>query len=296
MKSLMKSNSDEWGIKNLQNCILNIADYIDQLCSQYKINYCLMGGSALGAVRHKGFIPWDDDLDIFMTPDNYEKFREVFYKYGDKTNFYLQQFGNKGDQYGLVSMAKLRMNGTRLIEESLAERDIHHGIYVDIFILHVCPDNLIFRYWQYFWCKYLVAKDLAHKNYMRHGKIMNIALKSLTLFPRLFLVRFALKQIYRYRNLDSKYLCHFLGRAWMKNGLYKRSYFRGTKKSSFETLALSIPIECENYLHDRWGDYMKIPSLEEIKYFQHSKNWSTDSPFLGFNKEAKYKDEKYLIV
>lgn len=296
MKELMISNSDEWGIRDLQNCILNIAEYIDTFCGKYGIEYCLMGGSALGAVRHKGFIPWDDDLDIFMTPDNYEKFREAFHKYGDETKFYLQQFGNKGKEDGLVSMAKLRMNGTSLIEDSLAHRDIHQGVYVDIFILHSCPDNAILRYWQYFWCKYLVAKDLAHKNYMRHGRIMNILLKSLTLFPRLFLVNFALRQIYRYRGLDTKYLCHFLGRAWMKNGLYKRSYFRSTRKTPFETICLSIPSECENYLSDRWGDYMKIPSQEEIRYFQHSHNWSVDRPFPGFNRESIYKDERYLIV
>lgn len=86
---------DKWGILELQNCILNIAEYIDTFCDKYGIDYCLMGGSALGAVRHKGFIPWDDDLDIFMRPKEYEKFRKEFLKNGDKSRFYLQEWGSK---------------------------------------------------------------------------------------------------------------------------------------------------------------------------------------------------------
>ena len=85
MKNLMRSyKEDKWGILELQNCILNIAEYIDTFCDKYGIDYCLMGGSALGAVRHKGFIPWDDDLDIFMRPKEYEKFRKEFLKNGVK--------------------------------------------------------------------------------------------------------------------------------------------------------------------------------------------------------------------
>ena len=62
IKELMRpSVKDDWGIKELQNCILNIAKYIHDFCEENGIKYCIMGGTALGAVRHGGFIPWDDD-------------------------------------------------------------------------------------------------------------------------------------------------------------------------------------------------------------------------------------------
>ena len=61
----------------VQNRILDIAVYLDEFCRKHEITYYLMGGSALGAIRHKGFIPWDDDLDIGMPRDDYEKFMEV---------------------------------------------------------------------------------------------------------------------------------------------------------------------------------------------------------------------------
>jgi len=68
----------DYSMKQIQAKILEVMIYIDKLCRDNNVEYYIMGGTALGAVRHKGFIPWDDDLDIFMTPDNYEKFKSVF--------------------------------------------------------------------------------------------------------------------------------------------------------------------------------------------------------------------------
>ena len=158
MKDLLNHGEDTWGIRDLQNCILNIAQYIDSFCESNGIDYCLMGGSALGAVRHKGLIPWDDDLDIFMTPENYKKFRERFYEKGDKQTYYLQEWGAKD---GKPSFAKLRLNKSHYVEPDLESLKIHKGVFVDIFILHTCPDNYFSHLWQYFWSRYLVIKSLA---------------------------------------------------------------------------------------------------------------------------------------
>ena len=63
-------------LRQLQNKILELVEYFDAFCAKYNIEYYLMGGTALGAVRHKGFIPWDDDFDVFMDKENYNKFRK----------------------------------------------------------------------------------------------------------------------------------------------------------------------------------------------------------------------------
>lgn len=289
MKYLMKSSQNEWGINSLQNTILNIGQYIDNFCEQYQIEYCLMGGSALGAIRHQGFIPWDDDMDIFMTPDNYEKFRSSFLNYGDHDTYYLQEKGKNG----LISSAKLRMNHSTYIEEAYRNLDIHHGVFVDIFILHNCPDSKMKLKWQYYWAKYVIVKGLADRGYKKTG-LDGVLLDVMRLFPKHAFIYYALKQLYKYRGCQTKMLCHFMGHARLEKALYKRVYFEKTKKIAFENTFLRIPYFCEDYLKDRWGDYMKMPSMDEIEKCIHATEWSNES-FKGYNKEGNYKDEWLLI-
>lgn len=283
---------DTYKVLKLQNCILSIANYLNNFCDKHLINYYLMGGSALGAVRHNGFIPWDDDLDVFMRPDEYEHFREVFQKEGDKEHYYLQEWGESN---GMVTFAKLRLNQSMLIEKDLVDLDVHQGVYIDIFVLHTCPDNKIKRLYQYVWAKYLVTKGAANRHYHRGG-IKGVLVGFCRLLPKRFLVNFALKQVYRYRYNKSEHFCHFMGRAVLKNGLYKRSYFERVEKVPFETIHLSVPSGVEAYLADRWGDYMKIPPFEATLKYHHSWKWSDSESFPGYKENADYKDEKYMLA
>lgn len=288
MNKLMRSEiEDAYGLKSLQNIILNIAQYIDSICSDYDINYCLMGGSALGAKRHNGFIPWDDDLDIFMTPFDYEKFRDVFEKYGDKQKFALQELGASD---GRVITAKVRLNNSYYEEELTKGWKMHHGIYVDIFILHICPDNRLAQYWQYFWAKYLIVKGLANKPYNRRGGIAGFVVKSLKILPKRFLLSYGLKQIYRWRDAKTEYFCNFLGKALFKNGKYRYEDFAESKRVPFETIELNVAKGLEHFLSARFGDYMKIPSSERIKYEQHASTWNL-SP-MNYTDRS---DERYLF-
>lgn len=293
MKNLMTPREDKWGIMELQNCILNIAEYFDNFCETIGVDYCLMGGSALGAVRHKGFIPWDDDLDVFMRPTEYEKFRQAFKKQGDKKQFYLQEWGGNEK---CVAFAKLRLNNSHYIETDLEQLDIHKGVFIDIFILHSCPDNILERWWQYLWSRYLVIKSLANRNYTRRGTAVSIAMKPFKWLPIRAFVDFALKQIYRNANRETSHFCHYLGRAGYNKGLYKSDYFMTSKRLPFETITLKVPGKVEEYLADRWGDYMQIPSNEEIRYYQHASQWQTEETFENFNEKGEYRDEKYLIA
>ena len=288
MNELMRKDTlDSYGLKELQNVILNIAEYVDKLCSKHNINYVLMGGSALGAKRHGGFIPWDDDLDIFMTPTEYEKFRDVFKKYGDKDIYAIQELGASNER---IITAKVRLNKSYYEENIVKGWKIHHGIYIDIFILHTCPDNKLAQFWQYFWAKYLIVKGLANKPYNRRAGMAGLVVKLAKILPKRFGLNYGLKQIYKWRDTNSEYFCNFLGKALFKNGKYRYKDFAESKRVPFETIELNVAKGLERFLTDRFGDYMKLPSEERIKYEQHASCWD-----LNPHDYSDRSDEKYLF-
>ena len=293
MQYMRESLDDEYGFLTLQDKILEIAVDFDKFCAENDIEYCLMGGSALGAKRHGGFIPWDDDLDVFMTPDNYEKFRKLFSECGDKTKYYLQEWGAFD---GMVTISKIRVNNTTYIEEILEDYDMHHGIYMDIFILHTCPSNKIAQLHQCLWGKYVIMKGLAARGYNRRGGFLGFALKLMKLFPESFLVKYGLKQVYKYRNKDTGYYCNFLGKAVFKNAIYKREWFDNPVYAPFEKVQLKIPENIHDFLVFRFGDYMKTPSKDRIKWEQHAKMWDTENDFRKYVLTvSNFADEKKLI-
>lgn len=284
--------SDDWGIKKLQEKILEIAVYVDHFCQENGIQYCLMGGSALGAVRHGGFIPWDDDLDFFMTPDNYEKFVKLFEEKGDKEKFFLEPFGHIDN---MVTLGKVRAKNTTYIEESLLDYQISHNVYLDIFILHTCPDNKLLRKRQYIWAKYVVAKAQSVRDISRYGFVLRTALRILKCFPPLFLVKHALKQVYKYRGEKSEWYCNYLGKANYKKGTYKREWFEQTKRVPFENVMLNVPIGIEAFLSERFGDYMQIPNIEQIRREQHAGVWDTEKDYKSYITREPILPSKYVF-
>ena len=149
-------------VRDVQDKILYVMKFIDKVCRDNNIVYYIMGGTALGAVRHGGFIPWDDDLDIFMTPENYNKFTKVFNSLNSQ-EFVLQEWKTT-ENY--LEYAKVRLNGTTFIEECYKDRkDMHHGIYVDIMILHKCPENKFIQKLLYYKCKYVTLYALSQRNW-----------------------------------------------------------------------------------------------------------------------------------
>ena len=279
---------DKYGFLEVQNKILEIMVYIDKFCNNHNIEYCLMGGSALGAKRHGGFIPWDDDLDIFMTPDNYEKFRDEFNRSGDKEKFYLQEWGLTD---GMVTTSKIRMNNTTYIEKSIQDWNIHHGIFVDIFILHNCPNNKIQQLHQFFWAKYVITKGVSLREKERHRGLKKIIIKIAQILPKKFLIKHGLKQVYKYRNKTTNYYCNFMGKAVFKKAIYKKEWFENYIYLPFETIELKVPKKLDEFLTERFGNYMQIPSNDKIKWEQHAESWNCNKQLFQNN----FSDEKLLI-
>lgn len=130
-------------LKALQRCLLTILDDISAVCSAEQIVWMLGGGSVLGAVRHRGFIPWDDDLDINMPRREWPRFRKAFLeRFGDRYAIY--EPGRPID-YPLA-FPRIRLRGTRVVtREDLLTKDIEPGAFVDFFLMENVPNGAVLR-------------------------------------------------------------------------------------------------------------------------------------------------------
>ena len=146
---------DQETLGKLHKTLLVILKEIDRVARKNKIEYTLEGGTLLGAVRHGGFIPWDDDADVILTRDEYKKFYKACKKDLDKKHFFLQEY--RTDPEYPWGYSKMRLNNTAIIQEKQEELNFHKGIFVDIFIYDGVPDNMILRELHYGAC-HLIRK------------------------------------------------------------------------------------------------------------------------------------------
>lgn len=255
-------------VRDVQNKILDIMKYIDSLCRENGIVYYIMGGTALGAIRHGGFIPWDDDLDIFMTPSEYEKFKTVFEKQQSEV-FVLQEWRTTPDY---LEYAKIRMNGTTFIEEHFKDwKDMHHGIYVDIMILHKVPSQRITQKIVYYCSKFVTLYGLSQRNWIPKTQTQSIILRSLKILPCKWMAKKCYKKIYKYDSLDKGDMyCYWITPAKFKNGLFDKSFFESPVNIPFEDTVLLGSKKIKEYLAYRYGNYMKFPSEAQQKASVHA--------------------------
>ena len=292
-KYMRYETEDEYGIKKLQDKLLEIMVYIDEFCSKYDVDYCLMAGSALGAERHQGFIPWDDDIDIYMSENDYEKFRLNFKKFGDHKKYYLQEWG-KTEAKGrhMITTAKVRMNNTIIQEESFVDWNIHQGIFVDIFILHNCSNNKITQKIQYIWTEAVVLKGLAVRGYKSKGKKDSILLTIVKAIPTKWMLKNGLSRTYRYRDKETKFVHGFVDTRKFSRAVFPSKCIFLGKYTQFENVLLKVPANNKHYLSVQFGnDYMTPPPVEQRPINKHSIYWKTGC------EDAYYdlSDEEILI-
>ena len=262
-------------VREVQDKILEIMKYIDRLCRNNGITYFIMGGTALGAVRHGGFIPWDDDLDIFMTPDQYTRFKEVFEK--EKSDLFVIQEWRTTPDY--LEYAKVRMNGTTFIEESFKDRK-DQGIYVDIMILHKVPENVLIQKLVYYESKFVTLYALSQRNWKPKSKGQDVVLKSLKLLPCKLMAKMCYKRIYKYDNLSKGFkYCYWITPAKFRNGLFDSTFFSSPVDIPFEDTQLLGSGKIKEYLSYRYGDYMMMPSQEERKASVHALIYDTEKDY-----------------
>ena len=146
----IKEGSED--LKHLQKVLLMILKDFIEICEENDLNYYVCGGTALGAVRHNGFIPWDDDVDVYLFRKDYEKFLEIVSKKeNDKYTFVNVK---THDDYFLY-FTKMMLNGTKFEEWWANQVNFKSQIFIDIFVLDNITDNRFKRFFQVKICKIL---------------------------------------------------------------------------------------------------------------------------------------------
>ncbi len=270
-------------VRQVQDKILDTMKYIDRLCRENGIDYYIMGGTALGAIRHGGFIPWDDDLDIFMTPSEYERFKVAFEKEND-TSFVLQEWRTT-PKY--LEYAKVRMNGTTFIEECYKDRkDMHHGIYVDIMILHKVPKGRFVQKLVYYESKFVTLYALSQRNWKPKSRSQAIVLKCLKIMPCKLMSKRFYKRIYKYDNRTENFMyCYWITPAKFRSGLFDASFFSDPVDVPFEDTKLLGSEKIKEYLEYRYGDYMKLPPESAQKAAVHAMMFDTEKDYTEYFKD-----------
>lgn len=258
----------------LQQKQLEMLVDLDHFCTEYDIEWCLGYGSVLGARRHGGPIPWDDDVDIIMTAESYERFKTTFQKYGDHNKYYLQE---KIIVDGMVNDPKIRMNHTTFIEPQVAHMDMHQGFYIDIFIMHNVPQNgFKFRMGMLAGI-YMDLKTLSNQHYTKR-KIVGFLMAFLRLFPRDFGMRSALRLEYSFDAHPSDQMMVWCigSKPWPKDVIFP------IRRMDYAGVSLPVPNKVEDYLELCYGSWQQIPDAASISWHQHVSTWSTTEDFRTF--------------
>ena len=272
----LREGEDIYGIKKLQDKLLEIVVYLDDFCKRHEITYYLMGGSALGAIRHKGFIPWDDDFDVFMDQPNLLKFENACKTDLDTNRFYYQKQDTKELPY---FFSKLRMNNTACIEAVNANRPwMHQGIFIDIMGLNNAAPLGIKRKVQYYSAAILKASALAKTSYDTRSIKKRILVFFSGFIAHGFVKRLLLWNVKKYNQKTSDDVCWIFNRAKYENSYYPTIDFGVPRYVQFEKLELPVPNNVEEYLEIRYGkDYMQLPDEKTKALYQsHAMQWNTD--------------------
>ena len=270
--NLIKLNEEQ--LKKVQKVVLSIADDIIKLCDENNINYHLTGGTALGAVRHRGFIPWDDDMDIDIEEKDYNRLIKLIReKFGDK--YYIHYPYNKE---GFSTFSTHIISKDTIFRGSNDPKREQCGVTFDIVVIQNTFNNKILRNIHGFISLALgfIASCRKFARYRKHyleiaqgnkeaTKVFKTKIFIGTLFSFLTLRRWNIlftKWNGICKNQNSKYVTVPGGRKHFFGELRERKGFCDYTLMDFEGRNWKVPKEYDKYLTQMYGDYMKIPDEE----------------------------------
>lgn len=282
-----KGGMNQDTIRKLQEIELKMLESFINVCNKLNLTYFVIGGTLLGAVRHKGFIPWDDDIDIGMPRKDYEKFIKEGQSYLDE-HYFIQTFDT--DSEYLMGFAKIRNSNTTFIEKSVKNRNMNHGVYIDIFPLDGVPNSKVmrklikirFQLYQIKISSYFYKEGLERKN--MKWRILDILSRILTFNNSLKEVQLKIdKTVKGYDFYHSSIVGNYFG-IYGEKEFVPREYFGNGTLLRFEHLNVNAPEKYDLYLRKIYGDYMQLPSEENRKSHHNVEIVDLTEPYTNYKK------------
>lgn len=255
--------------------MLDIMNQFFEYLEKHNLHYCLIGGSLLGAIRHKGFIPWDDDVDIIMPLNDIHKLIDLIEKEPLPNDLYLSSVYTNSDH--IWPMLKLISTKTFLVEPNVFEKyqkrqESYGGVYIDIFPAYGVPDD---AKKQKKFCNKLCK---LYEGVKRSSRIVNFAdgygspiralIYKICFIPyRIVGLNYYLKKITslieKYQFGSTKYIATSVGLVNKMRDVIPTEYVNDTIEVPFEELTAKIPKNYDYILKKQYGDYMKLPPKSE---------------------------------
>ena len=246
-------------VSKLKNIEIDILKEFTLVCDKLELKYYIIAGTLIGAIRHDGFIPWDDDIDVAMPREDYEKF---ILQGQDLLPSHLFIQTNKTDPEFAFNYAKIRNSNTTFMEEGNRNCRINSGVFIDIFVLDDFPKSSFRR-------KYIMIKDKVYLTAI--GRVFYRKNISRGLKLRQAITKMLFKSPYDALNRREKYISSFkksgivhnFSSIYCEKEIVPWQWYGEGVLVDFEGLKVNAPTEYDLLLRHIYGDYMKLPPEEK---------------------------------
>lgn len=265
--------------KALQLKLLDLMKIFHEVCISYGLKYYMLGGTMLGAVRHQGFIPWDDDMDVGLPREDYEKLISLPQS-AFPEHTYIKTHKNSKDL--IFPYSKFMNKNTTLVENRLD--GIIEGIYIDVFPLDGAGNSKVFakfHYYNYFWKQGLLYNNQDHgvkKTFLR--RLVQRYARTRDIKKLYDNVELCMKSV---KLEKSCFLGNFAG-YWGLKEIMPKEYMGTPKLYQFCDAMFYGSENADQYLKSLYGDYMKLPPIEQQKSHHNFKYLDLSSPFISYKK------------